>query len=147
LYASDRAEPPHVHVERNDGIAKFWLDPVRLQSSGGFSRVALARVEKLVSEHQSGLLEAWNECSAVDIELPLAQAARVTQDTLHVDLADGRTISVPLAWYPRQLHATAEERQNWRLVGKGRGIHWEAIDEDIGVDGLLAGRPSAESQA
>jgi hypothetical protein len=85
--------------------------------------------------------------SAVYIELPLAQAARVTQDTLHVDLADGRTISVPLAWYPRLLHATAEERRNWRLVGKGRGIHWEAIDEDIGVDGLLAGRPSAESQA
>jgi uncharacterized protein DUF2442 len=85
--------------------------------------------------------------SAVDIELLLAQAARVTQDTLHVDLADGRTISVPLAWYPRLLHATAEERRNWRLVGKGRGIHWEAIDEDIGVDGLLAGRPSAESQA
>ena len=85
--------------------------------------------------------------SAVDIELPLVQAARVTQDTLHVDLADGRTISVPLAWYPRLLHATAEERKNWRLVGKGRGIHWEAIDEDIGVDGLLAGRPSAESQA
>lgn len=77
----------------------------------------------------------------------MAQAARVTQDTLHVDLADGRTISVPLAWYPRLLHATAEERKNWRLVGKGRGIHWEAIDEDIGVDGLLAGRPSAESQA
>jgi hypothetical protein len=85
--------------------------------------------------------------AAVDIELPLAQAARVTQDTLHVDLADGRTISVPLAWYPRLLYATAEERRNWRLVGKGRGIHWEAIDEDIGVDGLLAGRPSAESQA
>jgi hypothetical protein len=85
--------------------------------------------------------------SAVDIELPLAQAARVTQDTLHVDLADGRTISVPLAWYPRLLHAIAEERKNRRLVGKGRGIHWEAIDEDIGVDGLLAGRPSAESQA
>ena len=77
----------------------------------------------------------------------LAQAARVTQDTLHVDLADGRTISVPLVWYPRLLHATAEERKNWRLIGKGRGIHWEAIDEDISVDGLLAGRPSAESQA
>jgi hypothetical protein len=61
FYASDRAEPPHVHVERNDSIAKFWLDPVRLQSSGGFSRVALARIEKLVSEHQSGLLGAWNE--------------------------------------------------------------------------------------
>jgi len=85
--------------------------------------------------------------SAVEIDLPLAQAATVTQDTLHVDLADGRTISVPLAWYPRLLHATAGERKSWRLIGKGRGIHWEAIDEDISVEGLLAGRPSGESQA
>ena len=85
--------------------------------------------------------------SAVGIEVPFAQAVTVTQDTLHVDLADGRTISVPLAWYPRLLHATADERKNWRLVGKGRGIHWEGIDEDISVEGLLAGRPSGESQA
>jgi hypothetical protein len=85
--------------------------------------------------------------SAVEIETPLAQAVRITQDSLHVDLVDGRTISVPLAWYPRLLHATIDERKNWRLIGKGRGIHWEAIDEDIGVDGLLAGRASGESQA
>jgi hypothetical protein len=62
--------------------------------------------------------------SAIEIEIPLAQAVRVTQDSLHVDLADGRTISVPLAWYPRLLHATADERKSWRLIGMGRGIHW-----------------------
>jgi hypothetical protein len=83
---------------------------------------------------------------AVEIEFPLAQGVTVTQDTLHVDLSDGRTILVPLAWYPRLLHATENERKNWRLIGKGRGIHWEAIDEDISVEGLLAGRPSGESQ-
>lgn len=85
--------------------------------------------------------------SAVEFEIPLAQAVRVTQDSLHVDLADGRTISVPLAWYPRLLHATIDERKDWRLIGMGRGIHWEAIDEDISVEGLLAGRASGESQA
>ncbi|MGH8717427.1 MAG: DUF2442 domain-containing protein [Burkholderiales bacterium] len=85
--------------------------------------------------------------STVAIELPLAQAVAVTEDTLSVDLADGRTLSVPLAWYPRLLHATAEERKDWRLIGNGRGIHWESIDEDVSVEGLLAGRPSAESQA
>jgi Protein of unknown function (DUF2442) len=85
--------------------------------------------------------------SAVEIEFPLAQGVRVTRDTLHVDLSDGRTILVPLAWYPRLLHATADERKNWRLIGKGRGIHWETIDEDISVEGLVAGRPSGESQA
>lgn len=67
--------------------------------------------------------------------------------TLAVQLDDGRAISVPLAWYPRLLHATTEERDNWRLIGKGQGIHWNDLDEDISVEGLLAGRPSGESQA
>jgi len=70
----------------------------------------------------------------------------VTADTLSVELSDGRSISAPLAWYPRLLHGTAEERGRWRLVGRGRGIHWPDIDEDISVENLLAGRPSTESQ-
>ena len=61
FYASDRDEPGHIHVEREDSIAKFWLDPVRLQSSGGLSRVEISRIEKLVTKHQSELMEAWNE--------------------------------------------------------------------------------------
>ena len=84
--------------------------------------------------------------SAIEIEIPLAQSVNVTEDTLHVDLSDGRTISVPLAWHPRLLHASPKERSIWRLIGKGRGIHWESVDEDISVEGLLAGRPSGESQ-
>jgi len=85
--------------------------------------------------------------SAIKIEVPNAENVTVTEDTLSVDLSDGRTISVPLAWFPRLVHATSEERNNWRLIGKGQGIHWEAIDEDISVEGLLAGKPSGESQA
>lgn len=85
--------------------------------------------------------------SAVEMELPNALDVKVTDETLIVDLSDGRTISVPLAWYPRLLHSTPEERKNWRLIGRGHGIHWEDIDEDISVEGLLAGRPSGESQA
>ena len=85
--------------------------------------------------------------SAVEIEIPLARTVRVTSDTLHVDLSDGRTISVPVAWYPRLAHATADERKGWRLIAQGRGIHWEAIDEDVSVEGLLAGRTSGESQS
>ena len=56
---------------------------------------------------------------------------------LHLHLADGREISVPLEWFPRLLHATDEQRQQWELIGRGVGIHWEAIDEDISVAGLL----------
>jgi hypothetical protein len=77
----------------------------------------------------------------------LALRANVTQDTLSVDLSDGRTIAVPLAWYPRLVHATPTERVTWRLIAGGRGIHWSGIDEDISVANLLAGEPSAESQA
>lgn len=84
--------------------------------------------------------------SAVQIEIPYAERVIVTEDTLSVDLSDGRTISVPLAWYPRLQHATPNERNRWKLIGKGLGIHWEDVDEDISVEGLLAGKPSGESQ-
>ena len=85
--------------------------------------------------------------SAIKIEVPDAENVTITEDTLSVDLSDGRTLSVPLAWFPRLVHATLEERKNWRLIGKGQGIHWEDIDEDISIEGLLAGKPSGESQA
>jgi len=85
--------------------------------------------------------------SAVEIDVPNAEKVTVTEDTLSVDLNDGRTISVPLAWFPRLLHAPPQERKNWRLIGKGQGIHWADLDEDISVEGLLAGKPSGESQS
>ena len=84
--------------------------------------------------------------SAVKIEIPYAVDVSVTEDTLSVDFSDGRTISVPLGWYPRIEYASPQERANWRLIGNGIGIHWEGIDEDISVEGLLAGKPSGESQ-
>ena len=83
----------------------------------------------------------------VDHQIPSAQDVKVTDDTLSVDLGDGRTISVPLAWFPRLVHGTPKERNNWRLIGKGEGIHWEDLDEDISIEGLLAGHASGESQA
>ncbi|MGH8556477.1 MAG: DUF4160 domain-containing protein [Methylococcales bacterium] len=60
FFASDRDEPPHIHVEREDKVAKFWLDPVRLQSSGGFSRNEITRIQRVVGEYQIQLREAWN---------------------------------------------------------------------------------------
>lgn len=83
---------------------------------------------------------------AIELHIPNAQAVIVTDDALTVDLTDGRTISVPLAWYPRLVHGSAAERQSWRLIGKGAGIHWEDLDEDVSVENLLLGRPSGESQ-
>jgi hypothetical protein len=74
-----------------------------------------------------------------------AVAVRVTTDTLTVDLADGRSISAPLAWYSRLGHGTAAERANWRLIGRGEGVHWPDLDEDISVENLLSGARSGES--
>lgn len=85
--------------------------------------------------------------SAVERTTPSAENVQVSADTLTVELSDGRTISAPLAWYPRLLHGNARERGNWRLIGRGHGIHWEDLDEDISVESLLAGFASGESQA
>lgn len=83
---------------------------------------------------------------AVEIEVPMITGAQITEDTLSVDLSDGRTISVPLGWYPRLEHANPKERANWRLIGSGTGIHWKDLDEDLSVQGIIAGKPSGESQ-
>lgn len=83
---------------------------------------------------------------AVEIEIPYALNVYTSEEALTVDLSDGRTISVPLGWYPRLEYADPDERANWRLIGKGRGIHWTDIDEDISVEDLLSGKPSGESQ-
>lgn len=83
----------------------------------------------------------------LESDSPTAVDVRVTEDTLSVDLRDGRTLQVPLVWYPRLAYATQEERNHWRLIGQGRGIHWEGIDEDISLVGLLLGKGSGESQS
>ena len=85
--------------------------------------------------------------STIEVRVPEAMEITVTEDTLSAELSDGRSISVPLAWYPRLVHATPEERSNWQLIGEGQGIHWPDLDEDISVEGMLAGRESGESQA
>ena len=76
-----------------------------------------------------------------------ATAVRVSSDTLMVELADGRSIAAPLAWYPRLLAGSENERSNFRFIGGGEGIHWPDLDEDISIEGIVAGRPSGESQS
>ncbi len=84
---------------------------------------------------------------AAERPTPLATHVEVSEDTLLVQLADGRSIAAPLEWYPRLSHASAKERNSWRLIAGGQGIHWPAIAEDVSVANLLAGQPSAESQS
>ena len=72
------------------------------------------------------------------------RSVRLTEDELVVELEDGRTISVPLAWFPRLLHASTAERENWQFLGNGEGIHWPELDEDLSVAGLLRGTPAPQ---
>ena len=85
--------------------------------------------------------------SPAEITFPQAVGVALSHDTMSVDLSDGRTIAVPLAWYPRLAHATPAERNNWRLIAAGEGMHWSDLDEDISVAALLTGKRSAESRA
>ena len=78
---------------------------------------------------------------------PRAHEVKVGPDELMVNLVDGRRISVPLAWFPRLLHATPEQRSHWELLGDGEGVHWPDIDEDLSMVGLLRGTPDPEATA
>ena len=82
--------------------------------------------------------------SQIETRRAQAQRVHVTVDALTVDLDDGRTITTPLAWYPRLMHGTEQERQNHQIIGQGEGVHWPDLDEDLSVEGMLAGLPSAE---
>ena len=84
--------------------------------------------------------------SGAETREALAQSVRLGDDALVAELADRRTITVPLAWFPRLAHGTPTERVNWRLIAGGEGIHWPDLDEDVSVASLLAGRRSGETQ-
>src|SRR5437660_1826079 len=88
-----------------------------------------------------------NGMNSVVVTLARVLNVAVTEDTLSVDLDDGRTVSVPIGWYPRLAHGTEAELANLQISGAGYGIHWPDLDEDIGVEGLLLGKRSSESAA
>ena len=85
--------------------------------------------------------------AVVTLALPRAVKVTITEDTLSVDLEDGRTITAPIGWYPRLAYGTPAERANFQISGARYGIHWPDLDEDIGVEGLLLGKKSTESAA
>jgi Protein of unknown function (DUF2442) len=98
------------------------------------------RTQASQSETPPGLRETMSNLAPTADER--VTGVRFTKDTLSVALRDGRTITVPLAWYPRLLSASATERKNWRVASGGYGIHWPDIDEDLSTEGLLRGAPA-----
>ena len=120
-------------MQRENRVGKFWLDPVQLERSGGFGRSETRRIASILERYQAFLLESWREYFSREVGVPEVERVIVTDDALTAELSDGRTISVPLDWYPRLAHATPQERDNWELIGPGEGIHWPDLDEDISV--------------
>ena len=112
FFANEGDEPRHVHVQRGDALAKFWLEPAALFSSVSFSAPGL-------------------DPRAVEVE--------ITEDELTVVLLVGRRLSVPLIWFPKLRKASPKQRSNFELLGGGIGIHWPDIDEDLSVQGLFRG--------
>jgi hypothetical protein len=133
----------------------MWNENAAVRSSGSirwFWREAMVSPDRN-SWTYKGLLQKMNRSSGnlgmttlvIDESSLRAVRAQLTDEALVVDLADGRSVSVPLVWYPRLLRASMKERQQFRLIGSGEGIHWELLDEDVSVEGIVAGRRSMES--
>jgi len=127
FFSNEANEPLHIHIESGEKYAKFWLEPVKLEKSIGYNAKELTEIRNIVTENTSV------------IKTHDAMASEVWFDThmMHVRLLDGREISVPVEWFPKLRSASEKQRNNWRLIGKGIGIHWEEIDEDISVSALL----------
>lgn len=144
-YASDRDEPPHVHVKKDREAAKFWLEPiVSLETNHGYRPYELNKVQALVEGNREHCWRHGMRSLVAETELEVeATDVRVTDETITVDLEDGRTISVPTAWFPRLKHATLKERANYEIWNDG--IVWPDIDADFSIQGLLLGRKSGES--
>lgn len=84
---------------------------------------------------------------AIDTEQLQITFVNADETTLTISLSDGRRLSLPLEWYPRLKHGTPAERNNWRVIGRGEGVHWPDLDEDLSLEGFLAGRKSGESKS
>ena len=137
FYSHEPNEPPHVHIDRDGFSAKFWLKKVVLAANLGFAKKELNALHELVKEHQQHLLGRWNEYFRAHKIDERVEAVHFTRYALVVDLMDGRSISVPLNWYPRLLKATPKQRALWEICGGGYGIHWPALDEDLSTEGPI----------
>lgn len=137
FFSNERNEPMHIHIEKAEKYAKFWIDPLFVAVNYGFTSKELREISILIEKNEILIRERWNEHLANKTTNVLASKVWFTKDMLYVLLLDGREIGVPLLWFPRLRQATEEQLNNWRLIGNGVGIHWDSLDEDISVSALL----------
>src|SRR5262249_23120023 len=121
-------------------VCKFWLEPVVLSSNSGFSAKELNRIRKIILENWRGSLNPGLNIAASSE--PRIVALQISNEAISARLADGRTISVPLAWSWRLANATPAQRNRFEILGAGEGVHWPDLDEDISARGMLQGVPA-----
>lgn len=144
MVAADCAEPPHVHVRGRGGLAKVWLDPIRLERAPGCTRSDIAVLTETSMRIKRNAYAAGTSSAVVDPDvaaahpdLGLVVAVRCDDEGLYLALTNGREVSSPLTDFPRLAGATPDQRANWVIEGFGTEVHWPDIDEDIGVNTLL----------
>jgi len=137
FFSGEGNEPAHIHVDSGDDYAKFWLDPVQAVRSVGYSANELNRLRKIVVKNGNYSRTNGMNTLVTKKSIPMASEVWFDTDKLYVRLLDGREISAPLEWFPRLRDATNAQRKKWRLIGRGIGIHWPDIDEDVSVESLL----------
>jgi hypothetical protein len=137
FFGREGNEPPHIHVEQAERYAKFWLTPVALADPAVFAArncaictIWLRNIARALSSLGMSTLASKPLADAVDVAF--------TDSELVVTLVDGRRAFAPLEWFPRLLRATPAQRSNWRCIGRGIGIHWPDLDEDVSVKSILA---------
>jgi hypothetical protein len=143
FFSNEGTEPPHIHVERGDGYAKFWLEPVDLADAKDLKNQDLKRARLSSTARPS-----WSDGVSISApDQPRATDVEVIDGELVVHLEDGRTVHVPLEWFPKLRDASPNEIADWRLVGRGVGIHWPKLDEDLSVRGLLLPQPQIQRRS
>jgi hypothetical protein len=130
---------------KTNPLPRFGLSLYACSRAARFTRGEINRIISLVVENREALFMPGMSSSAAEPMSGTVLKVTISEDTLAVDLSDGRTIAVPLAWYPRLLHANHKERMRFRLIGGGEGIHWPDLEEDISVAAMLSGHASNES--
>lgn len=141
FYSHEPNEPRHVHVDKAGWSAKLWLGLWCLPEMRASRRRKVECSSEWFANIRPGSrrLEMPFSASAADTRV---KDVLVGEDELFVRLMDGRTISVPIGWYPRLASATSDQRRHWEIAGGGYGIHWPDIDEDLSTEGLLRGAPA-----
>jgi len=141
FYMADQYEPPHIHVTKQDDTAKFWLTHSKWPSTIASATTNFMRFSTSSPRIWTNCLRrgiSTSEHKTPDMNELRIQRVNFEPEHLVVECNDDRRLEIPLTYFPRLHAATVDQRSNWTMIGRGRGVHWESIDEDLSVENFLA---------